>query len=89
MVVPTLLRRVGPGILIRFGLVANTLFLGFWTSSTIPGFSQGDYMGTYAALGVGAGIFSFALSFTVRCVRLRSFLVSVCAEPVVFCATAS
>ena len=49
-------------------LVANTLFLGFWTSSTIHGFSQGDYMGTYAALGVGSGIFSMALSFTVGCV---------------------
>ncbi len=45
--------------------VANTLFLGFWTSSTIHGFSQADYMGTYAALGVASGIFWFALSYTV------------------------
>ncbi len=57
-------------VLIIPGIVANTLFLGFWTSSTIPGFSQGEYMGTYAALGVGSGIFLFLLSLTVRCVRL-------------------
>ena len=46
--------------------VSNSLFLGFWTSSSIHEFTQGDYMGTYAALGVASGIFSFALSFTVR-----------------------
>lgn len=45
-------------------VVANTLFLGFWTSSSIPGFSQADYMGTYAALGVANGIFAFVLSVT-------------------------
>ena len=46
-------------------VVANNLVLGFWTSSSIHGFSQGDYMGTYAALGVASGIFSFALSFSI------------------------
>lgn len=47
-------------------LVANNLFLGFWTSDKIHTFSQGDYMATYAALGVASALFSFALSFGVR-----------------------
>ena len=32
-------------------LVGNNLFLGFWTSSTIPGLTQGGYMAIYASLG--------------------------------------
>ena len=32
-------------------LVGNNLFLGFWTSSSIPGLTQGGYMGIYASLG--------------------------------------
>ena len=32
-------------------LVGNTLFLGIWTSSSIPGLTQGGYMGIYASLG--------------------------------------
>ena len=28
--------------------VGNTLFLGFWSSMSIPGFRSGDYMGLYA-----------------------------------------
>jgi hypothetical protein len=31
--------------------VANNLFLGFWTSRSIEGFSQGEYMAVYAGLG--------------------------------------
>lgn len=54
------------------GTVGNTLFLGFWTSETIPGFTQSDYMGTYAALGVASGIFSFILSLTIRLVSISS-----------------
>lgn len=45
-------------------VVGNNLFLGFWTSSTIHGFHQGDYMAVYAALGVASAIFSFFLSFS-------------------------
>ena len=55
--------------LVRFS-VANNLFLGFWTSQSIHGFKSGDYMATYAALGVAIAIFSFTLSFTIRCVVL-------------------
>jgi hypothetical protein len=39
--------------------VVTTLFLGFWTGNTIPGFKQGSYMGVYAALGTNL---SFLLS---------------------------
>ncbi|KAI0646268.1 multidrug resistance-associated ABC transporter [Trametes meyenii] len=54
--------------------VANNLFLGFWTSESIRGFNQGDYMGTYAALGIASGVFSFALSLTISMASLTAGL---------------
>ncbi|KAM5532134.1 hypothetical protein V8D89_014227 [Ganoderma adspersum] len=54
--------------------VANTLFLGFWTSSSIHGFTQGDYMGVYAALGVASGLFAFALSLNISMMSLTAGL---------------
>ncbi|KAI0087237.1 multidrug resistance-associated ABC transporter [Irpex rosettiformis] len=50
--------------------VANNLVLGFWTSESIHGFNQGDYMGTYAALGVAIGLFSFLSSFYISITSL-------------------
>ena len=47
-------------------LVASTIVLGLWTSSSIHGFTQSDYMGTYVALGVGSGLFAFALTWNMR-----------------------
>ena len=32
-------------------LVGNNLFLGFWTSSSIPGLTQSGYIAIYASLG--------------------------------------
>jgi hypothetical protein len=32
-------------------VVGNTLFLAFWTSTSIPGFKQGDYIAVFASLG--------------------------------------
>lgn len=32
-------------------IVANNLFLGFWTANSVPGFKQRDYMALYASLG--------------------------------------
>ncbi|TBU42097.1 multidrug resistance-associated ABC transporter [Dichomitus squalens] len=61
-------------VLAQCAQVANTLFLGFWTSSSIPGFSQGDYMGTYAALGVSSGLFAFALSWNMSMLSLTAGL---------------
>jgi hypothetical protein len=51
-------------------LVGNNLFLGFWTSSSIHGFRQGDYMAVYAGLGLAQAFFSFLTSFAFACVRL-------------------
>ena len=39
------------GALSHVDLVGNNLFLGFWTSSSIPGLTQGGYMAIYASLG--------------------------------------
>ena len=47
-------------------LVGNNLFLGFWTSNSIAGFRQGEYIAVYASLGVAQGVFSFAASFAFR-----------------------
>ncbi|KAF7982734.1 hypothetical protein HWV62_26606 [Athelia sp. TMB] len=49
-------------ILSQAAQVGNNLFLGFWTEESIKGFSQGEYMAVYAALGVASAIFSFFLS---------------------------
>lgn len=42
-------------------VVGNTLFLGFWTAGSIPGFRQGDYMAVYTGFGVASAVFSFLL----------------------------
>ncbi|EKM53211.1 uncharacterized protein PHACADRAFT_259405 [Phanerochaete carnosa HHB-10118-sp] len=54
--------------------VANNLFLGFWTAQSIHGFRSGDYMGTYAALGISIAVFSFALSFHISLTSLSAGL---------------
>ncbi|RXW15854.1 hypothetical protein EST38_g10001 [Candolleomyces aberdarensis] len=51
-------------VLTQAATVGNTLFLGFWTSGTIAGFRQGDYMGLYAGLGAAQAIFTWGLSFS-------------------------
>lgn len=43
--------------------VANNLILGFWTSKSVPGFTQGDYMGLYAGFGAASAVFMFLLSY--------------------------
>lgn len=45
--------------------VANNIFLGLWTAESIEGFTQADYMGTYAALGAASALFALLLSFTL------------------------
>lgn len=44
--------------------VGYNLFLGFWTSGSVHGFRQGDYMAVYAGLGIADALFSFLLSFS-------------------------
>ncbi|KAI3614178.1 abc transporter [Moniliophthora roreri] len=48
--------------------VGNNLFLGYWTATSIPGFSQAQYMGVYAGLGLFAGfnMFNAALSAVLK-----------------------
>ncbi|KAJ8496778.1 hypothetical protein ONZ45_g12317 [Pleurotus djamor] len=41
--------------------VANSLFLGFWTAGSIPGFSQSNYMAVYGCLGAASALTTFAL----------------------------
>ncbi|KAJ7163116.1 multidrug resistance-associated ABC transporter [Mycena filopes] len=54
--------------------VGNNLFLGFWTSSSIEGFHQGDYMAVYAGLGVASAFFSFLTSFGFAIASLAASL---------------
>jgi ATP-binding cassette subfamily C (CFTR/MRP) protein 1 len=44
--------------------VGNTLFLGFWTAESIPGFKQGHYMAVYGGLGVALALITFVLCFS-------------------------
>ncbi|KAI0701717.1 multidrug resistance-associated ABC transporter [Earliella scabrosa] len=50
--------------------VATQLFLGFWTSQSIPGFGQAEYIGIYAGLGTANGVFSFLLAFIISQIGL-------------------
>jgi hypothetical protein len=54
--------------------VGNNLFLAFWTSESIPGFSQSDYMTVYSALGVAQAVTTFAVSFAFLYVTTLPFL---------------
>jgi hypothetical protein len=48
-----------------FVTVGNNLFLGLWTSHSIRGFSEGNYMAVYAALGVVQASFAFILTYSL------------------------
>jgi len=48
-----------------FYIVGNNLFLGFWTSGSIRGFSQANYMAVYAVLGLAQAVFAFLLSYAL------------------------
>jgi ATP-binding cassette, subfamily C (CFTR/MRP), member 1 len=39
---------------------------GFWTSESIDGFSQGQYMGLYAGLGAAQAVTTFFVGFSIR-----------------------
>ncbi|KAL5511261.1 hypothetical protein ACEPAH_4476 [Sanghuangporus vaninii] len=54
--------------------VGNNLFLGFWTALSISGFSEGDYMGVYAALGVAQAVLTFLSSLIFCLVGLYAAL---------------
>ncbi|WRT69592.1 uncharacterized protein IL334_006581 [Kwoniella shivajii] len=52
--------------------VGNSLFLGFWSGSTIKGFSQGDYMGVYGGLGASQATANFATVFAIALAGMRA-----------------
>ncbi|KAF8154551.1 multidrug resistance-associated ABC transporter [Crassisporium funariophilum] len=54
--------------------VATTLVLGFWTGSTINGFTQGNYMAVYAGLGVALAVSTFALTYAFVVIGLIASL---------------
>ncbi|KZP09468.1 multidrug resistance-associated ABC transporter [Athelia psychrophila] len=54
--------------------VGNTLFLGYWTAQSIPGFVQADYMAVYASLGLASAVFAFLLSFAFAYASLSASL---------------
>ncbi|KAK7052301.1 multidrug resistance-associated ABC transporter protein [Favolaschia claudopus] len=69
----------GPIILLLLTLsqgaqVGNNLFLGFWTSRSIHGFRQGDYMAVYSGLGIAQAFFSFLTSFAFALASLAASL---------------
>ncbi|KAK4686687.1 hypothetical protein P7C73_g3435, partial [Tremellales sp. Uapishka_1] len=59
-------------ILTQAATVGNTLFLGFWSGDEIAGFSQGAYMGVYAALGVIVAVFTWLASYSLVLAGLRA-----------------
>ncbi|KAJ7580556.1 multidrug resistance-associated ABC transporter [Mycena floridula] len=54
--------------------VGDSLVLGFWTAESIPGFTTGQYMALYAALGIANGILAFMLSIAFSLAGLISAL---------------
>lgn len=59
-------------VLAQASQVLNTLFLGFWSGQTIPGFHQGQYMGLYAAFGASQTLCTFLGSFTMFLAGIRA-----------------
>ncbi|EJD40251.1 cadmium ion transporter [Auricularia subglabra TFB-10046 SS5] len=52
--------------------VANTLFLGFWTSRSIHGLRNGHYMAIYVGVGIVQAILQTIASFTWAIAALRA-----------------
>ncbi|KZW01126.1 hypothetical protein EXIGLDRAFT_719505 [Exidia glandulosa HHB12029] len=52
--------------------VASTLFLGFWTSRTIPGLANGHYIAIYSSLGIAQSFFQIITSFCWAIVGLKA-----------------
>lgn len=61
-------------VLIFFCVVGNNLLLGFWTAESIEGFSQAQYIGLYAGLGIAQAIFQFLVTFAFAIVCLKASL---------------
>ncbi|CAD6954568.1 unnamed protein product [Tilletia controversa] len=51
--------------LIQISQIGNNLLLRYWSEDSIPGWSQGQYIGLYAGFGVAQAVFVFCGSFGV------------------------
>lgn len=63
----------GVGFAHEISPVGNNLFLGFWTSESIAGFSQNNYMTLYSALGVAQAVMTFGVSLAFRYIHHNLF----------------
>ncbi|WVW86813.1 hypothetical protein I302_108868 [Kwoniella bestiolae CBS 10118] len=59
-------------LLTQASAIGNSLFLGYWTGSTINGFTQGQYMGVYGGLGAAQALFNFATVFAIALAAMRA-----------------
>lgn len=71
--------------------IGNVLFLGFWSSASIPEFDKGHYMGIYAALGFGLAFFTLTGAYSACLAGLQASytmfnraLIGVLRSPVLF-----
>lgn len=59
-------------LLAQCSQIGSTLFLGFWSRSSIPGFQTSEYIGAYAGLGAGGAAFTFVASYSMALAGLRA-----------------
>jgi ATP-binding cassette, subfamily C (CFTR/MRP), member 1 len=50
---------LGALVLAQAANVSTSVFLGFWSVSSIEGWTQSRYMGVYAAIGMSYSLFTF------------------------------
>ncbi|KAJ7753347.1 multidrug resistance-associated ABC transporter [Mycena maculata] len=60
--------------MVQGAAVGNNVFLGLWTENSIPNFTQGQYMGVYAALGIAQATLAFVMSFAFSLISLAAGL---------------
>ncbi len=68
---------LGPVLLLLYMLaqaanVGNTILLSYWTSQSIEGWVDGQYMGAYAGLGVAVGVLTWAATFMLYVLSLQA-----------------
>ncbi|KAJ8076751.1 hypothetical protein PM082_001174 [Marasmius tenuissimus] len=59
-------------VLTQSSEVGNNLVLGFWTSLSIEGFDNGEYMALYAGLGTAQAVFTYIISYAVAIIGVRA-----------------
>jgi ATP-binding cassette subfamily C (CFTR/MRP) protein 1 len=59
-------------ILSQCAEIASSLFLGFWSRSTIQSFGTSQYIGAYAGLGGSVAFFTFIAAYSMTLAGLRA-----------------